>query len=86
MSKADIERLAEVADTAFCADPRVECVELSGHEPYDMKGVVRALLEALRTPVESQYDTLSATGMMWREMTSEFVWTTYIDALLDESQ
>lgn len=45
----------------------------------------RAAIESMREPSEAQYEALSATGMMWREMNSRFVWQTYIDATLSSA-
>jgi len=38
----------------------------------------------MREPTEEQYEALSATGKMWRELDSKTVWQTYIDAALEE--
>lgn len=45
---------------------------------------VLAVLLAMREPTQAQYDALCATDKMWREQTSRTVWTTYIDAYLNE--
>jgi hypothetical protein len=77
---SEIERLASVAeavagesDEGFRYLPRAEA-----------RKVVRAVLHAMREPAQTQYDALCATDKMWREQTSEAVWKTYIDALLNE--
>lgn len=50
----------------------------------DQIPMARVAVEALQEPNSHQYDSLSATGMLWRDMNSEFVWRTYIDAILSE--
>lgn len=45
-------------------------------------GQVRAAIEAMREPTEAQYEALSATDKLWRELDSRTVWQTYIDAAL----
>jgi len=44
----------------------------------------RAAIAAMREPTEEQYEALSATGKMWRELDSKTVWQTYIDAALED--
>lgn len=50
----------------------------------DPLSAARAALEALRQPNLAQYEALSATGKMWRDLDSITVWQTYIDAILNE--
>ncbi len=49
-----------------------------------LANAARAAVGALREPNEHQYNALAATDKMWRDMNSEFVWRTYIDAILSE--
>lgn len=42
----------------------------------------RVAIKAMRNPTHEQYEALSATGKMWKELNSETVWQTYIDAAL----
>ena len=57
-------------------------------KPYlsdkDARAGVVAVLEAVREPSEGQYEALSGTGLMWRELNSKRVWQTYVDALIAE--
>jgi len=46
--------------------------------------IVADLLKAMREPNEHQRDTLSNKGVAWEHQTSEGMWHTYIDALLEE--
>lgn len=41
-----------------------------------------AVIKAMREPTETQYNALCATDLVWRELNSYKVWTTYIDAIL----
>lgn len=43
----------------------------------------KAAIAAMREPTDEQYEALSATGKMWRELDSKTVWQTYIDAALE---
>lgn len=49
-----------------------------------MRVRARAAIAAMREPTEDMRDALSATGKMWRELNSETVWQTYIDAALKD--
>lgn len=44
----------------------------------------RRHIRAMREPTQEQYDALCATDKMWRELNSEVVWKTYIDAASPE--
>jgi hypothetical protein len=46
--------------------------------------IAYAAIAAMREPTNEQYEALSATGKMWRELDSRTVWQTYIDAALEE--
>ncbi len=46
------------------------------------EGHARAAIEAMRDPTEEQYEALCATGLMWKDQSSQTVWQTYIDAAL----
>lgn len=50
--------------------------------PTDMGAVARAAIAAMREPTQAQYEALSATNKMWRELDSRTVWQIYIDAAL----
>lgn len=55
--------------------------------PYDksaFKDYARAVIEAIREPTQGQYDALSATNKLWRDLDSTTVWQTYIDAALKD--
>lgn len=41
-------------------------------------------ISAMREPTQEQYDALCATDKVWRDLTSEIVWKTYINAALKE--
>lgn len=43
----------------------------------------KAAICAMREPTEAQYNALSATNKLWRELTSYDVWTTYIDTVVN---
>jgi len=43
------------------------------------------MLKAIREPNQFQYDALCATGKMWKELSGYEVWTTYIDALVNNA-
>ena len=74
---SEIERLARSFELPLIDD-------LGDPFPGEREAVVRAILQAMREPTESQYDALSNSGVMWRDLNSAIVWTTYIDALLNE--
>lgn len=82
MSAKDIERLAKVLREVK-TPLRSPFVEAAVQEHAVAQ--VRAVIAAMREPTESQYDALCRTDKMWREQTSETVWTTYIDALLEDA-
>lgn len=46
------------------------------------KESARRAIKAMREPTTAQYDALSATNKLWKELNSEEVWKTYIDAAL----
>lgn len=87
----EIERLAKVlraVETPSVVVPpeglRTTTAEIEYFNRVYAEACVRAILRAMREPAETQYDALCATDKMWREQTSEAVWKTYIDALLNE--
>lgn len=83
MSAKDIERLAKAAEEAEVAEMvRLGATTLKSE--YLKPVGVRAILQAMRETTDGQYDALCATGKPWREQTSETVWQTYIDALLQD--
>jgi hypothetical protein len=55
------------------------------HGDYKPDELARAAIAAMREPTNEQYEALSATGKMWRELDSRTVWQTYIDAALEEN-
>lgn len=86
-----IERVARAIFGELWGAGDWESIDAGGPEvPKSMRGLTdgcrdaaRAAIEAMREPTEGQYEALSATGLMWREMNSKLVWQTYIDAALD---
>jgi hypothetical protein len=46
--------------------------------------MVRAVVEELREPSSHQYAALAGTDKLWRDLNSDFVWKTYVDAILNE--
>lgn len=44
---------------------------------------VKAVIVGMREPTQKQYDALSWKGKMWKDTNSHDVWTTYIDALVE---
>ncbi len=52
--------------------------------PFQALQVARAAVEAMREPTQAQYDALSASDTLWRNLTSTKVWMAYIDAILNE--
>lgn len=55
-----------------------------GVTPETAKQCVMAVLKTIREPDENQYEALAQVGL-WRQLNSEIVWKTYIDALLNEA-
>ena len=56
------------------------------YDPFAIQKCIpyaRAAIAAMREPTNEQYEALSATGKMWRELDSRTVWQTYIDAALE---
>jgi hypothetical protein len=51
---------------------------------HHSKALARAAIEAMRVPTDAQYEALCATGKVWRELNSQTVWETYIDAAAKE--
>jgi hypothetical protein len=45
----------------------------------------RVAISAMWEPTQAMYDALSATGKMWRDLDSQTVWQTYIDAALKDA-
>ena len=79
MDNDRITRLARVLFDKLC--PGIRWTE-SDKEHYE--NAVRAMIGAMREPTEIQYNALSDTGKLWRDLNSYTVWTTYIDALINE--
>lgn len=73
-----IERVAKAILTA--ASPTGAYDEIAFKDTATI--LARAAIEAMREPTMAQYEALSATGLMWRELNSTKVWQTYIDAAL----
>lgn len=80
-------RVAEAIQAAI-PSPRVrftvDGVEISSHEIgiawAECLLIARAAIRAMREPTDQQYESLSATDKLWRELDSKTVWQTYIDA------
>lgn len=83
-----LELAAEAAYNKFnenligCCEPTWQETD----ESFKLR-MVESLAEALkflRQPNQIQYDALINTGRAWKELSSYQVWTTYIDALVNE--
>ena len=57
---------------------------LDGWDRARLLADAKAAIAAMREPTDEQYYALCATDKMWREMNSELVWKTYIDAALKD--
>lgn len=57
---------------------------MSDDERRVHRAFAAAAIEAMREPTEAQYEALSATNLLWRQLDSRRVWQTYIDAALAE--
>lgn len=78
-------KLEEVARAMERA--RTDWIHLAGIWNADivpMDLLARVAVEALRVPVQAQYDALTAKDMMWRELNSTDVYSTMISAILNE--
>ncbi len=54
-----------------------------GLTPETAEQCVRSVLETIREPNDAQYEALARIDI-WRNLNSQIVWQTYIDALLNE--
>lgn len=80
MADENLRRLALILFKELC--PGIRWSE-TDKEAYE-KAVI-AIIKGMREPTQKQYDALSWKGKMWNEINSHFVWTTYIDALVDDN-
>lgn len=83
-----LELAAKAAYEKF-NENQIGCCEVSWEETdesfkLDMIESISAALKYLREPKEVQTDALERTGKMYKDNSSYGIWTTYIDALLNE--